>query len=102
MKLASRPYHLRQSILALFVLPFVLAATPELRAAEPQAPLFDGMGDHVHPITTDVPLAQRYFDQGLTLAFGFNHPEAERSFREAARLDPTRPVPWPGGVSRWC
>jgi tetratricopeptide (TPR) repeat protein len=52
------------------------------------APLLEGMGDHHHPVTTPVALAQRYFDQGLILAFGFNHAEAARSFREAQRLDP--------------
>jgi tetratricopeptide (TPR) repeat protein len=45
------------------------------------------MGDLHWPISTDSELAQRYFDQALTLAYGFNHLEAERSFREAARLD---------------
>jgi tetratricopeptide (TPR) repeat protein len=34
-----------------------------------------------------VPL-QAYFDQGLRMLFGFNHPEAIRSFEQAARLDP--------------
>lgn len=53
-----------------------------------RAPLFAGMGSHHFPISTDVPLAQRYFDQGLILAFGFNHAEAARSFGEALRLDP--------------
>jgi len=53
------------------------------------APLLEGMGSLHRPITTTVPLAQRYFDQGLTLAYGFNHAEAERSFLEAARLDPS-------------
>ena len=57
-------------------------------ATEYQVPLFDEMGDLHHPISTDSALAQRYFDQGLTLAYGFNHAEAARSFREAARLDP--------------
>ncbi|MDM9381861.1 hypothetical protein QUB80_14245 [Chlorogloeopsis sp. ULAP01] len=52
------------------------------------APLFDNLGKYHHPISTKSPLAQRYFDQGLILAYGFNHAEAERSFREAARLDP--------------
>ncbi len=50
--------------------------------------LFNNLGNHHHPISTNVPLAQRYFDQGLTLAYGFNHAEAARSFAEAARLDP--------------
>src|SRR5262249_39526670 len=39
--------------------------------------------------TTKSELAQRYFDQGLTLIYGFNHAEAVRSFREAQRLDPS-------------
>jgi len=51
------------------------------------APLLEGLGDLHWPISTDSELAQRYFDQALTLAYGFNHLEAERSFREAARLD---------------
>ena len=52
------------------------------------APLFTGMGTHKHPITTTSSQAQRYFDQGLVLAYGFNHAEAARSFREAIQLDP--------------
>jgi tetratricopeptide (TPR) repeat protein len=52
-----------------------------------QAPLFNDLGTYSVPITTSVPMAQRFFDQGLTLTYGFNHAEAIRSFREAARLD---------------
>jgi tetratricopeptide (TPR) repeat protein len=52
------------------------------------APLFDGMGDHHHPITTADADAQTYFDQGLTIDFAFNHAESVRSFRAAQRLDP--------------
>jgi len=52
------------------------------------APLLDGMGDHHMPISTDDSMAQRYFDQGLFLSYAFNHAEAARSFREAARRDP--------------
>ncbi|KAB7623911.1 hypothetical protein [Alkalilimnicola sp. S0819] len=40
------------------------------------------------PITTAVPEAQQYFNQGLRLSYAFNHAEAIASFREAARLDP--------------
>jgi tetratricopeptide (TPR) repeat protein len=50
--------------------------------------LLDGLGYDTHPITTRSELAQRYFDQGLALSFGFNHDAAIDSFREAARLDP--------------
>ncbi|TDI85146.1 MAG: hypothetical protein E2O78_05040 [Caldithrix sp.] len=53
------------------------------------APLLEGMGKHHHAITTKSDRAQRFFDQGLMLSYGFNHREAERSFHEAARLDST-------------
>ena len=60
-------------------------ATP----GERPTPLLDGLGDLHHPISTTDTLAQRYFDQGLRLAYAFNHGEAIRSFEEAARLDPS-------------
>ncbi len=57
-------------------------------AARAGAPLFDGMGNHEHPITTRDPDAQRYFNQGLVIDFAFNHAESARSFRAAQTLDP--------------
>jgi tetratricopeptide (TPR) repeat protein len=56
---------------------------------EARSPLFPGMGHWTHPVTTKNTLAQKYFDQGLTLVYGFNHEEAIRSFEQAAKLDPT-------------
>lgn len=55
--------------------------------------LYPGLGNHHHPITTKSAEAQRYFDQGLTLLYGFNHDEAARYFRHAARLDPDAAMP---------
>ncbi len=85
-------------LLPLFVL--TGCQSPGPRAAQMpagcEAPLFDGLGDHHRPIGASVPLAQRYFDQGLTLAYAFNHDEAIRSFEQAARLDPDNPMPWWG------
>ena len=52
------------------------------------AQLFDDLGTHTRPVGTASPEAQRYFDQGLRLAYGFNHDEATRSFARAAELDP--------------
>jgi tetratricopeptide (TPR) repeat protein len=65
------------------------AETREALVARAGAPLFDGMGDYHREITTSDPGAQIYFDQGMVLAFGFNHAEAIRSFRAAQRLDPS-------------
>jgi tetratricopeptide (TPR) repeat protein len=64
-------------------------------------PLFDNLGDYHHPVTTSSKLAQRYFDQGLTLLHGFNHKEAIRSFRSAAKLDPHCAMAW-WGVAYAC
>lgn len=60
------------------------------------APLFDGMGRHERKITTSNAAAQKYFNQGLVWTYAFNHDEAIRSFREAARLDPQAAMPWWG------
>lgn len=62
---------------------------PGLAHEQEEVILQDNLGHYTYPITTSVPLAQRYFDQGLILTSGFNHAEAARSFREAARLDPS-------------
>ncbi len=53
------------------------------------APLFQGMGEYARTITTRDPGAERYFNQGMVLSFGFNHAEAIRSFRAAQKLDPS-------------
>ena len=63
---------------------------PETEAelvARAGAPLFKGMGEFHRVIDTKDPGAQRYFDQGMVLAFGFNHAEAIRSFRAAQKID---------------
>jgi tetratricopeptide (TPR) repeat protein len=58
-------------------------------AADSAIALFDNLGPHTRTITTASPLAQRYFNQGLNLGFGFGMPEARRSFEAALRADPT-------------
>jgi tetratricopeptide (TPR) repeat protein len=51
------------------------------------APLFQKLGNLQHPVTTKSKEAQKYFNQGLTLLYAFNHQEAIRSFEAAAALD---------------
>ena len=74
------------------VMPAVYAG----QADKPGAPIFTGLGVHHHTITTTNPETQRFFDQGVNLLFGFNHAEAIRSFKEAARLDPDCAMCWWG------
>lgn len=52
------------------------------------APRLQNLGKHRFPVTTKSKRAQAFIDQGVNLAYGFNHGEAARAFREAARLDP--------------
>jgi len=51
------------------------------------APLFENLGSYHYSVTTNLELAQKYFDQGLILAYGFNHREAFRSFKESTIID---------------
>jgi tetratricopeptide (TPR) repeat protein len=52
-------------------------------------PIYTDLGTHHKRISTHVPAAQQYFDQGLRLTYGFNHAEAIRSFTRATELDST-------------
>ena len=58
--------------------------------------LFTGLDTYSKQITTTSTEAQQWFDQGLTLLYGFNHDEATRSFKEAAARDPEAAMPWWG------
>lgn len=74
----------------------VAAAAVGGSAREDDPPLMDGLGETGRRVSTSSPLAQRYFDQGLKLAWGFNHDEARRAFRKAQRLDPQCAMCWWG------
>jgi len=72
----------------------VMRCAPQLSdtdwyASNTPAPLFEGMDILTYPITTNNPEAQKYFNQGLLLAYAFNHAEAARSFYQGMRLDST-------------
>ena len=58
-------------------------------ATEPAPPvLTTGLGDINHPVSTTNAEAQKFFNQGLAYIYAFNHEEAVRSFKQAAKLDP--------------
>jgi len=84
-------------MMTLLVILLALGAAQQHEAHTPgakqPATLLSGMGRLHHAIATKNPEAQKFFDQGLTLVYGFNHDEAIRSFRRAAELDPASPMP---------
>lgn len=76
--------------------PRALAGDPAT-AREPLAPKLSGLGNLAHPITTTQSTESlAFFAQGMNLLYAFNHPEAVRAFREAARLDQDNAMAWWG------
>jgi tetratricopeptide (TPR) repeat protein len=90
-------------VLALGLAPALAVTPPAVFADDAQdvesavvagqvAPRLQTLGGHAHPITTKSQRAQLFFNQGLILAYGFNHREAMRAFQEVSRLDPDAPM----------
>ncbi len=55
--------------------------------------LLGNLGKYSRAIRTSNTEAQQFFDEGLTLLYGFNHDESFRSFARAAALDDRAPMP---------
>jgi tetratricopeptide (TPR) repeat protein len=72
------------------------AAPPQAPPPQPPVKLVEGLGPVHHPVSTAVPEAQKFFDQGLAYLYAFNHNEADRSFAKAAELDPKLAMAWWG------
>jgi len=64
------------------------AASAAPAAASADQPVIPGLGARSFKITTKSKEAQQFFDQGLRLAWNFNHAEAQHAFQKAQRLDP--------------
>jgi tetratricopeptide (TPR) repeat protein len=76
-------------IVAAFFLPLCLGwAQAPTGTGEQPVVLYKGLGAWHHNIHTSNPEAQKFFDQGLSLMYGFNRYESLRSFRKAVELDP--------------
>ena len=79
---------IRAIAIAMLAFTMPAAAAHEVKPASRPAVLVAGLGAHHHPVSTKNTKAQRFFDQGLSYVFAFNHDEAVRSFQHAAELDP--------------
>jgi tetratricopeptide (TPR) repeat protein len=69
------------------------AAQSQKSAETPPDLALTAVGRQHHAIQTKSREAQDFFDQGITLLYGFNHEEAARAFRRAGELDPASPMP---------
>ena len=77
------------------LLALVFAGAPAWAAA-PTAPLLSGLASPAVPKASDRASGQRYFAQGMMLAWGFNPAEAARSFAAATAADPRCALCWWG------
>lgn len=74
-----------------------IAMTASASDKNPDTPrLYQGFGDYSRSISTRSKEAQKWFNQGMQLLYGFNHDEAIRSFHKAAQIAPTAAMPWWG------
>ena len=101
MRLSESSYCARISVAV--VLLGVHGAIPSTESALPvparqqvsvgqHAVLVDNIGTYGRKISTKIPLAQKFFDQGLRLVYGYYFPEAIASFEEAQQYDPDHPM----------
>ena len=72
------------------------APPPSGTAPSLPAKLLPGQGTIHFEITTSNAEAQKFFDQGLNQMHSFWAVEAERSFLQAAQIDPEAAMPWWG------
>src|ERR1700687_1518085 len=77
----------------LFLVACLLVSLSLRAQSKSAAPVREDLGNLHHPIETANPEAQRLFDEGLTLVYGFNHEEALRRFKRPAALDPKTAMP---------
>jgi hypothetical protein len=84
--------------LLIFFSTTISAQHADMKMGQPEKPatLMSGLGSLHHPVSTTYIEAQRFFNQGLSLVFAFNHDEAVRSFKRAAELDPQMAMAWWG------
>src|SRR5229473_6056505 len=84
-------------LLALQIMALLGSASAAAQSGKTTEPPLDlaltAVGRQHHTILTKSSQAQDYFDQGITLFFGFNHEGAARAFRRAAELYPSSPMP---------
>jgi tetratricopeptide (TPR) repeat protein len=93
LRLAASAERFLQLRAASFIL---LAGLATAGAAAERAPLLDGMGSYSLPAGTRSRKAQRFFDQGMVMAFGFNPEESARAFAAATGEDPACALCWWG------
>jgi tetratricopeptide (TPR) repeat protein len=73
-------------------------ASPAASEAVPSPRFYSGFSGYGRQVTTESADAQKWFNQGIQLLYGYNHDEAIRSFEKAAEIDPSCAMAWWGSA----
>ena len=95
MKLSVSSYYAQISVAVILLGVMGASSVTERDSAAPadeHAVLVDNIGTYGRKISTKSPIAQKFFDQGLRLVYGYYFPEAIASFEEAQQYDPDHPM----------
>jgi tetratricopeptide (TPR) repeat protein len=87
---------MRSRVFALGLILLLPAMAALAEGTSSDLPLYEGLSVFHRTVATESEEAQRYFDQGLTLYYGFNHEGAVSSFARALELDPSLAMAWWG------
>lgn len=74
---------------------------PSVSSVDTPSPVtnfYPGFDGYSRTVTTQSKDAQRWFNQGIQLLYGYNHDEAIRSFEKAAEIDPSCAMGWWGAA----
>lgn len=89
-------YSLRLLLITISAIVITNSTAYSVESVPKSSKMYQGFGNYSRTITTESEEAQKWFDQGMQLLYGFNHDEAIRSFHAAATVDPTAAMPWWG------
>ena len=68
------------------------------QAGSSEKKLYNGFTGYTRKVTTNSEEAQKWFNQGIQLLYGYNHDEAIRSFEKAGEIDPSCAMAWWGSA----
>ena len=85
----------------LFAMVLLGLSNNQLCSAAESADDYYDLGGFHYEVSTDSDEAQKWFDRGLAMCFGFNHEEAVRCFEKALVADPGMPMALWGIAYAW-
>ena len=96
--LSPKNFEMKRFFFGIFitVILMLLVANCSQKTDTQRMEIRDDLLTYHRPISTPSDLAQKYFDQGMALYYGFNHEAAIQSFSETGSIDTSCAIAWWG------